>query len=129
MTGPTAAPTDVPALDGVRVLDLGGGLAAAYTVKLLRDAGADVLRVERAAAEPVRPGADERDALTRFLRGGLRSVSDAAASRHRDRLLDWADIVVVTPAAGDRAEADATPRTLAAGRPRLVVLSLTPFGL
>src|SRR4051794_21044016 len=129
MTGKTALPADAPPLDGIRVLDLGGGLAAAYAVKLLRDAGADVFRVERPDAQPVRPGADERDGLTQFLRGGLRSISDAVGTRHRDHLLDWADIVVVTPAAGDRAGADATPRTLATERPRLVVLSLTPFGL
>ena len=48
-----------PPLDGVRVLDLGGGLAAAYTAKLLRDAGAEVIRVERPDAGRVRPGADE----------------------------------------------------------------------
>jgi crotonobetainyl-CoA:carnitine CoA-transferase CaiB-like acyl-CoA transferase len=56
-------------------------------------------------------------------------VSEAVGTSERDRLLDWADIVVVTPAIGDRAGADATPRQLAAQRPHLVVLSLTPFGL
>jgi crotonobetainyl-CoA:carnitine CoA-transferase CaiB-like acyl-CoA transferase len=125
----SALPTELPPLDGVRVLDLSGGLAAAYSVKLLRDAGADVIRVERPDSEPIRPGADDNDGLTRFLRGGLRSVSDGVGVREQDRLLDWADIVVVTPAAGDRAGSDATPRRLAAQRPRLVVLNVTPFGL
>ena len=129
MTETTARPTDAPPLDGVRVLDLSGGLAAAYAVKLLRDAGAEVVRVDRPDAEPVRPGADDSDGLTRFLRGGLRSVSDEAFTPEQDRLLDWADIVVVTPLPGDRAGADSTPHWLTEQQPRLVVLSLTPFGL
>ena len=37
--------------------------------------------------------------------------------------------MLVTPAAGDRSGAESTAHRLAAQRPRLVVLSLTPFGL
>lgn len=129
MAETAAFSTEGPPLQGVRVLDLGGGLAAAYAIKLLRDAGAEVVRVERSDAEPIRPGASDDDGLTRFLRGGLRSVSDAVGARERDRLLDWADIVVLTPVAGDRAGPDATARRITKERPRLVVLSLTPFGL
>ena len=37
----------LPALEGLRVLELAEGIAGAYAGKLLRDQGAEVVKVER----------------------------------------------------------------------------------
>ena len=77
----------LPALDGLRVLELAEGIAGAYAGKLLRDQGAEVVKVERAdgddplrrwsAATPDAP-VDGTGALFAFLNGGKRE-------RHRRR--------------------------------------------
>uniref|UniRef100_UPI002024E3A7 CoA transferase n=1 Tax=Frankia sp. Cppng1_Ct_nod TaxID=2897162 RepID=UPI002024E3A7 len=41
-------------LDGFRVLDLSIGVAGGYTTKLLADAGAEVVKCEDAAGDPLR---------------------------------------------------------------------------
>ncbi|WP_068076659.1 CoA transferase [Novosphingobium lentum] len=43
---------DIRLLDGLKVVDLGVGMAAALAAKLLADMGADVVRIEPAAGDP-----------------------------------------------------------------------------
>ena len=77
--GETQAPnsnTSGP-LSGVRVLEVGGGLAAAYAVKLLVDLGAEATVIEPAAGCPLRTTAarSPRGApLFQYLRSGCKSV-------------------------------------------------------
>jgi crotonobetainyl-CoA:carnitine CoA-transferase CaiB-like acyl-CoA transferase len=104
--------TGGPVLRGVRVLDRSTGIAGPYCTKLLADAGADVVKVERAAEDPLR--AQGTGALFEFLNASKRGVTD-------DReLLAAADVVVCNePPADDE---------LARARRDLVVATITPFG-
>ena len=109
-------------LTGVRVVDVGSGIATAYATKLLADAGADVVLVEPADGDPLRHwsatgahlgGSD--GALFRHLSAGKRSVVGDA-----DALIGSADIVVES--------GGADPEALRSHDPRLVVVSVTPYG-
>ncbi|OAI41552.1 hypothetical protein AYO38_00535 [bacterium SCGC AG-212-C10] len=97
MTGVTA---------GIRVLELGEGIAVAYCGKLFADYGADVLKVERPGGDPLRadPGApgkgnaDADPALFAFLNTSKQSVTvdleHEESRRALTGLLANADIVV-----------------------------------
>ncbi len=83
------------ALDGLRVVELGGEIAAGYATKLLADLGADVLKVEPPDGDPLRgwdPFAEPAPAggdglLFRYLNGGKRSsVADLTTDQGRERL-------------------------------------------
>ncbi len=90
------------ALGGLRVLELGGEIAAPYATKLLGDLGADVLKVEPPGGDPLRawtPFTDgEPGRLFEFLNGGKRSaVADLEQPEGRERVqhaLADADLVV-----------------------------------
>ena len=63
-------------LEGVRVLDRSTGIAGPYCTKLLADAGADVVKVERDTGDPLR--AHGTGSLFEFLNASKRSVTDDA---------------------------------------------------
>jgi crotonobetainyl-CoA:carnitine CoA-transferase CaiB-like acyl-CoA transferase len=114
---------------GTRVIDLSRGIAGAYATKLFADAGADVIKVEPAAGDPLRnwsaTGADltgEDGALFQFLHLGKRSV--VPGPNQLETLIAGADLIVDSsvPPALDLAG-------LRERHPSLVVLSITPFGL
>jgi len=118
------------ALAGVRVVDLGSGIASAYASRLFADAGADVIKVEPPGGDALRrrsaSGAElrgEDGALFRFLAGGTRSVSGVPTDARVRELIAGADLVIESFAPGDF-DAEA----LAAAHPGLVVLSITPWG-
>ena len=93
---PRPDPFRTPPLDGLRVLDLGGGPSSAYAAKLLRDLGATASFCEPRRGDPAR-GSDA-EGMFRFLRAGTRSVAldlhDGADRRLLDRELGDADLVV-----------------------------------
>ena len=114
------------ALTGLRVLELGGEIAAPYATKLLADLGADVVKVEPPDGDPLRrwtafPDDDPRRAGRLFaaLNGAKRSVAvdltdpDGLAWLHA--ALVGADVVVESLGAG-RLEALGVPSFVAAGR-------------
>ena len=98
-------------LSGVRVLEFTSGVAGAYCTKLLADAGADVVRVERDGAGPRRPTG--LPGLFEYLDTSKRSVGPVEGAR----LVGAADIVVA--GAGFDVEAART------GSPALVVVTIT----
>ncbi|MCU1374603.1 MAG: L-carnitine dehydratase/bile acid-inducible protein [Actinomycetia bacterium] len=95
---------------GVRVLDRTTEIAGPYCTKLLADAGADVVKVER-QPDPLRAWGS--GALFEFLNASKRSVDDDAD------LVPGADLVVT-----DRPQ----DVSLIEQWPGLVVVTVTPFG-
>src|SRR5256885_1002347 len=83
---PPAPPEEKPPmseapLTGYRIVDLSSEIAGAYAMRLLADGGADVVKVEDPAGDPLRRWSasgqqlgDDDGALFRYLHGGHRSV-------------------------------------------------------
>jgi len=118
---PDADLDDDAPLDGVRVLEVGGGIAAAFAARQLAGFGADVVRVE---------GRHDGPGLTRaeeiyLVAGKRRVVVDDGELR---ALALASDIVIEDARPGRLAELGAAPADLRALRPALVVVSITPFG-
>ena len=65
-------------LDGLRVVDFSEDIAGPYCTKLLADAGADVVKVERPAGDPLRRWTASGTALA--IGTGLFSSTSTAAS-------------------------------------------------
>ncbi len=99
-------------LTGTRVLDCTTGVAGGYATKVLRDAGADVVKVEQGDGDPLRRW--RSGALFEYLNGGKRSVSS------HEGLLAGADVLF----GDERLDVPA----LRATYPSLVVVTITPFG-
>jgi crotonobetainyl-CoA:carnitine CoA-transferase CaiB-like acyl-CoA transferase len=106
-------------LAGVRVLEVGGGVAAAFATRWMAGFGADVVRSD-AGRETL--GRDEQA----FLLAGKRRVG-AGDARLRALALA-ADILVEDGAPGALAARGLDPLELRRAKPALVVVSLTPFG-
>jgi crotonobetainyl-CoA:carnitine CoA-transferase CaiB-like acyl-CoA transferase len=130
------------ALAGVRVLECGHLVAAAYAAKLLADLGADVIKVEppvggdqSRARGPFPDGVPhaEKSGLFLYLNTNKRAVTlDLCQARGRELLADLAastDVLIhnFTPAQMTAFGLDFD--RLAQRNPRLVMTSITPFGL
>ncbi len=129
------------ALAGLRVVEIGTGLAAAHGAKLLADLGADVVKVEPPAGDPVRqsgpfPGGrpdPEASGLFLYLNCNKRGIVldlDSAGDRGRlGKLLDRADAVIHAEPPASLPRLGLDPGAVLRDRPRLVATSITPFGL
>jgi crotonobetainyl-CoA:carnitine CoA-transferase CaiB-like acyl-CoA transferase len=130
------------ALAGLRVVEYGHLVSAAYATKLLADLGADVIKVEppdggdRSRAHGPYPGGitdHDRSGLFLYLNTNKRSVTlDTTTARGRGlllRLLAGADLFVhnVPPAQMDAQQL--TYEAVVASNPQLIMTSITPFGL
>jgi crotonobetainyl-CoA:carnitine CoA-transferase CaiB-like acyl-CoA transferase len=126
----------VRGLSDLRVVDLSTGIAGPYCTKLFADAGADVIKVEPPAGDPLRSwsatGArlDGMDgALFRFLNTSKRSVIGDPGDDEMMALIAEADLVVESPgmdACGF--DTPGLPSNMAGQIPGLVIVSITPFG-
>ena len=129
------------ALAGLRVVELGEGVAVPYAGKLLADLGADVAKVEppegdRARrAGPFPGGRPDPEASALFLygntnkRGLVLDVADANDRRALDSLLGQADLLLTDRTPPELATLRLRERDLAARHPRLVTVAVTPFGI
>jgi len=106
-------------LDGMRVLEIGGSVPAAFATRWLAGYGADVARSEGPE------GALERDEEVALLPGKRRIAASDAQLR---ALALAADVVVEDGRPGALAARGLDPLALRAEKPALVVTSLTPFG-
>ncbi|MDE0177524.1 MAG: CoA transferase [Gammaproteobacteria bacterium] len=123
------------------VLELGGGVSAAYAAKLLGDHGADVVKVEPPEGDPARrlgPFPEDIEdpeksgtflALNVNKRGVCLDIAAPEGRRELDELLGWADILVHNEPRLRAVDLGIDPTRLEADYPRLVTLSITPFGI
>lgn len=126
-------------LEGIRVVEMGEGVSAAYAAKLIGDLGADVVKLEPPGGDRARrrgpfPGGlpdPEQSGLFLYLNTNKRGLC-LDPTRERDvfeRLVARTDILIhnVPPAQMERhGIAYDALRHL---NPRLVLCSITPFGL
>ncbi len=126
--------------NGVRVLELAEGISGPYAGRWLAALGADVVKLERTTGDPSRAFGpwpddlpdDETSGLYLYLNGNKRSVtlnletSDGRAIL--GELAAGADIVIESFAPGYLAGHGLGYEALAAERPQLVMISITPFG-
>jgi crotonobetainyl-CoA:carnitine CoA-transferase CaiB-like acyl-CoA transferase len=119
-------------LKDVRVVDLCSEIAGPYCTKLFADAGADVIKVEPPAGDPLRRwSASFADlgghdaALFRFLNASKRSVVGTPSAPEVEALLASADLVVEDWGAA----ADLDRGALLERNPGLVLLSISAYGL
>ena len=129
------------ALTGITVVELATGVAGPYCGKLFAGLGADVIKVEPPEGDRTRregpfPGDvpdPERSGLFLHLNTGKRSVvADVATEpgrRHLDRLLTQADVLILDRRPSVLQALGLEPGKLRRGFPRLVVTSVTTFGL
>jgi crotonobetainyl-CoA:carnitine CoA-transferase CaiB-like acyl-CoA transferase len=117
-----------PPLDDVRVIDLSSGISGAYCTKLLADAGAEVVKVERPAGDPFRAEA----ALFALLHTSKRNAAldpDVADDRAvLDALVADADVVVTGHPRELEAWLGYDVATLRGRSPGVVVVSISWFG-
>lgn len=121
-----ASESPAAALDGLRIIDLSRDVAGAYAARLLADLGAHVLRVE--------PPAGAADGVSlEWLHAGKRSATidltrDDGAALLRALVLDF-DVLIDDRPPGELDGLGLGYEALAAVKPRLVYVSVTPFGV
>ncbi len=126
---------DARPFDGIRVAEFGQFIAVPFCGQLMADGGAEVIKIEAPGGDPTRrfnplaPG-ESRIFLSR--NRGKHSlplrISNPGARPVIDRLLSWADVVLINFRPGLEKELGLEPHELLAAHPRLVIASVTAFG-
>lgn len=106
-------------LSGIRVLEIGGGIPAAFATRWMAGFGADVARTEST------PGKLTDDEAV-YLLAGKRRIRTDADTVHRLALA--ADIVVEDRKPGTLARVGLGLEALRREKPSLTVVSITPYG-
>jgi crotonobetainyl-CoA:carnitine CoA-transferase CaiB-like acyl-CoA transferase len=124
------------ALDGVRIVDLTQIASGPYAMSMLGDFGADVIKVEPPAGDPLRhidntfgPGESAYSySVNRSKRAISLDLKDAAGMTVLEQLLERADVLAVSmrPLAAVKLGVDYA--SLAERYPRLVYCSITGYG-
>lgn len=127
------------ALSDIRVLDLAGE-SGLFAGRMLGEFGADVIRVEPPGGDSVRkrrPFAGEEPGLESSLyhqhfnmnkRGITLDMRDPEGQQLVKRLAVHVDVVIETAPPGEMAELGLDESALRAANPRLIYVSITPFG-
>ena len=130
-----------PPLDGVRVLELADGVAAAYCGRQFALWGADVVVLEAEGGSPFRrmgpcfeteTGAGPESLLWQAVAANKRAISLALACPDREALVDLlgrADVLVTDWTEADLDRWGLTFADLQERLPSLVLVSVSPFGL
>jgi crotonobetainyl-CoA:carnitine CoA-transferase CaiB-like acyl-CoA transferase len=125
----------MPALDGLRVLDVTQVMAGPYCAMLLADLGANVVKVEPPSGDSTReaPGAVFGDspsfnAVNRGKRSIVLNLKTAAGRDLFSRLARTTDIVVENYRPGVMASLGLDYPSLSASNPRLIYASISGYG-
>ena len=142
MNDADGAAADPPlALEGVRIIEDGGGIAASYAGKLLADLGADVIKIEPPEGDAVRRRGPfprdlphrERGGLHLFLDTNKRSIvldlETAAARRLFRGLAASSDAVITSRPIAEQRRLGLTWDDLAGANPELAQVSITMWGI
>ena len=123
------------ALDGIRVIDLTRILAGPFCAELLADMGAEVIKVESAAGDPVRGQGTMVDGFSCYFAQYNRNKKSIVLDLYSDEgksqlaaLLETADMVVENYRPGVFAKMGFDDDRLAALNPRLVRGSVNGYG-
>jgi alpha-methylacyl-CoA racemase len=109
------------ALDGIRVIEMGGLAPGPYCGMILADFGADLVRVDRV-------GAATMDLIARGKRSVALNMKDPKGIDALLRLLDGADVLIDPFRPGVLARLGAGPEVVCGRNPRLVYARLTGYG-
>ncbi len=126
-------------LAGVKVLELGHMVSAAYATKLMADLGAEVIKVEEPAGDRARqrgpfPGGivdPEKSGLFLYLNTNKQGITlDLRQDPNTlSSLVAWADLLIHNYPPTQMAALGIHYSTFREVNPRLVMCSITPFGL
>lgn len=128
------------ALAGLRVVELGGDIAAPYCTKLLVDLGADVCKIEPPTGDPLRAwgpfreGSQEHGGLFEYLNAGKRGLTldfgAAAGIEQAHELISRADLLVEDLPAGsaERFDWGLDRESLQRINPGLAVVRISDYG-
>ena len=128
------------ALDGVRVVECGGGVAAAFATKLMALLGAEVIKVEPPQGDVVRRRGpffedkfdSEKGGLFLYLNADKYGVTfdlgNAVDRARLDGLLESSDVLIHNILPADRANLRMNSATIAADHPDLIVTAISPYG-
>jgi crotonobetainyl-CoA:carnitine CoA-transferase CaiB-like acyl-CoA transferase len=128
-------------LEGVRVLELGHLVSAAYATKLIADLGADVVKIEEPQGDrarqrgPFPAGVPHPEKSGLFLalntnkRGVRLDLRQDQGKEQLQRLVAWADILIHNYSPPLMSELEISYDAFRQINPRLVMCSITPFGL
>lgn len=129
----TGAPAG--ALDGIRVVDLTRILAGPFCTLMLADMGAEVIKVEPPAGDPVRGQGAMVEGYSWYFAQFNRNKKSVVLDLYSDegkadltRLLETADVVVENYRPGVFAKMGFAPERLAEINPRLVCASVNGYG-
>jgi crotonobetainyl-CoA:carnitine CoA-transferase CaiB-like acyl-CoA transferase len=103
-----ATPNRAPLLAGVKILDCGAYFAGPFSSRLLADLGADVIKVETIAGDPLRGIERPFFAAQAKKRAIAANLKHPSLERARRGLLEWADVVQhnLRPGVADRLGVD-----------------------
>jgi crotonobetainyl-CoA:carnitine CoA-transferase CaiB-like acyl-CoA transferase len=136
----SARPAGGKAVQGLRVIEYGEGVSAAFATKVLADLGADVVKVEPPDGDSLRrrgpfPGDKpnpEASGIFLYLNANKRGVTlDLRRDQDRDSfgaLLQSADVLIHNVAPNRRAELGLASADLTRKYPALIVTAISRFG-
>jgi crotonobetainyl-CoA:carnitine CoA-transferase CaiB-like acyl-CoA transferase len=129
------SPSLAPALQGLRVLELGHFVAAPFCTRLLGDLGADVIKVEPPSGDPARQWGEQVDGRSLWwsIHGrNKRSIAiDLKSAAGRAVVLDLVaecDVVVENFRPGQLEKLGLGPEVLRMRRPGLIVAHISGYG-
>lgn len=137
---PISNPQSPGALHGVRVIECGGMVGAAYAAKLMADLGADVIKIEEPVGDDARrrgpyPGDvphPEKSGTFLYLNtnklGVTLDLQTPTGQELLQRLVADADLLIHNYPPPRMASLGLTYETLRQRNPRLVMTSISPFG-